>query len=208
MGWIGTAGAVFAWFMKVMLLFVGLVFLFMPGYALYFRPIGVVILAVSLLTFRTTQARLLRERGIRIPTAVVAVLLIGSLFMFAAVVPSDEDLEVSDERAELTDGTLSFSMNVTNTADGPVTNTDMTFYVNSSGRTIATTTLEEQEFDRGETRSFEVELLSLSELSESDRAAIEAGEYEIAVVFDEDTRGTTHTPASVSPGVTLTYGSA
>lgn len=191
---IRTLGAIVAWFMKVLLLFVGLVFLFSSGYALYYRGIGLVLLFVSALTFRTTQARLLRERGIRIPTAAVAVLLIGSFVVFGAVAPMADDLDVSGMSAETTGEALTFGMSVTNTADGPVTNTNVTVRVNASGQTLGETTLVDERFESGETRTFDVEVVSMDDLPAAEQARIREGDYRVIVVFDGDTEGAVYTP--------------
>jgi hypothetical protein len=192
-----TILAIIAWLFKVMLLFVGLVMVVSPGYALYLRAIGLALLAVAILTFRTVQASLLAERGIRIPNVVVAVLLIGSIMVGAVVIPGASDLEPSNERLETTDGTLVFSVDVTNTADGPTLGEDFVIAVNASGETIAETRLEDEEFARGETRTISAELVSLAALSEAERTRIENDEFEIVVTIDpESAEVTWRYPAS------------
>jgi hypothetical protein len=181
-----TILAIFAWLFKVMLLLVGVVMLVSPGYALYLRAIGLFLLAVAILTFRTVQASLLAERGIRIPNIVVAILLIGSLMVWAVVIPGAGDLEPSNESLETTDGALVFSADVTNTADGPTLGEDFVIAVNASDETIAETRLEDEEFGRDETRTLTAELVSVAALSESERTRIENDEFEIVVTIDPD----------------------
>jgi hypothetical protein len=186
-----TLLAIAAWGIKVLLLLVGLVMIVSPGYALYLRAIGVVLFGVAILTFRTVQASLLAERGIRIPNVVVAVLLIGSIMVGALVIPGASDLEPSNERLETVDGTLVFGADVTNTGDGPITGEDFVIAVNTSAGTIAETRLEDEGFARGETRTITAELLSLAALSESERTRIENGEFEVVVTIDPDSEEVT-----------------
>lgn len=190
----GTVIKIAAWGIKMMLTLAGLIFLFSPGYALYLRVIGLVVLAIAVLTYNTTQQRLLSERGIRIPTSVTVVLLVGALFVFGLTVPAAEDLDVSDMRTTTDDETLTFTMTVTNTADGPVTSTDVHVRLNMSDETVTETVLEDQEFDRGRSRTLSVDIVALSELSSTERSRVESGDYQIDVVFDDDTVGARHRP--------------
>jgi hypothetical protein len=78
MGLMGTAIAVVAWLTKVCVLILDLgSLLLFPDFALYLRAIGFVAIGVAVLSFRTTQQRLLAERGIRIPNVVIVSCLSG-----------------------------------------------------------------------------------------------------------------------------------
>jgi hypothetical protein len=170
------------WFMKVGLVVLGLTLLVTPGYALYLHGLGLISVVIGILTFNTTQQRLLAERGIRIPNALVGVLLIGGLLAVTGLTPGVADIELSNEQAELNGGDLIFQMDAANTGDGPTLGSLYFKYeVQVNGETVAETEIDEREFDRGETKTMTKNLLSLNELDESTRSDIEDGNYEILV---------------------------
>lgn len=195
MGWKGTAVAVVAWLTKVFLLLGGLVTLLYPDFALYIRAVGFVATGMAVLSFRTTQQRLLAEYGIRIPNLVIGVLLIGMIVAVALVLPGANDLVLTDERAELTGSELVYEMNVTNTGDGSVTGTDITVHLNTTDGTVAETqVLEDEDVGRGETRSLTARF-QLDELDAETRSSIENGDYEIYVLMDDGFENThTYSP--------------
>lgn len=190
-----TLWAIFVWFMKAALTLVGVVFLVRPGYVLYLHVVGLVVLIVSVLTYKTTQRHLLSEYGIRIPTAVTAILLIGALVLFGATVPSVDDLDVSEMDGGVTGDELTFSMTMANTGDGPLDGTNVEVRANASGQRLGGTTIEDVDFKRGQSKSFDVTVLSLSDLTPTERDRVENGNYRIVVVFDEDTVGARYEPS-------------
>jgi hypothetical protein len=193
MGWKETAIAVIAWITKVFVLVNGLILLLYPDFALYLRAIGFVATVIAVLSFRTTQQRLLTERGIRIPSLVVGVLLIGMVITAFLALPSAGDLEHTGERAELTDSEMTYEMNITNTGDGSVIATNITVYLNTTGETVAETQiLESGRVGRGETRSF-IARFQLGELAPRTRSNIESGRYEIYVLIDSLVGEISHT---------------
>jgi hypothetical protein len=170
-----------AWFFKFGLVILGLYLLVIPGYALYLRAIGLAAALIGVFTFNTMQARLLSERGIRIPNWVVAILLIGGLIAVMSVSPGASDMQLSNEQIETNGENLAFSMDVTNAGDGPTLgDVYFTVEVRVNDETVSETQLEGMEFDRGETRTVTADL-SLDGIGETTRNRIQNGDYEIAV---------------------------
>jgi hypothetical protein len=176
-----TAIKLTAWFLKFGLVVLGLYLLLIPGYALYLRAIGLIVALIGVFTFNTMQARLLSERGIRIPNWAVAILLVVGLVTVVVVSPGASDMQLSNEQVESNGETSAFSMDVTNTGDGPtIGDVYFTVEVRVDDETVSQTQLEGMEFDRGETRTVTADL-SLEGVSESVRDRIRNGDYEIAV---------------------------
>lgn len=183
--------------MKVTLVFLGLAMLvnLRFEFALYLR--GLVLAVIGILTFNRTQQKLLAERGIKIPNALVAALLIGGLFAFTTLLPGPADIELSNERAELNGGDLIFQVDATNTGDGPTMTAPLYFKygVQVNGETAAETEFSESvEFDRGETKTMTKNLLSLDGLDESTRGEIEDGNYEIIMYIQGSSDGVASPP--------------
>lgn len=167
-----------AWFMKFGLTILGLALLITPGYAPYLRVLGFITALIGILTFNTVQARLMSERGIRIPNAVVAVLLIGGIIAVVGLTPGAGDLQLNNEQVENNGDQLSFEVDATNTGDGPTLgDVYISFELVVDGETISQTEEEPHSFQRGETKS----LTANFEISEEVQTQIENGGYEIIV---------------------------
>lgn len=171
------------WLTKVALLLLGLYTLLYPDFAPYLRAIGFVATAVAVLSFRTTQQRLLAERGIRIPNLVIGVLLIGMFGVTIFIFPGADDLVLTDERAELTGSEVVYEANLTNTGDGTILDPDITVYLNNTDGSIAETQVLGNNIGRGQTTSFTARF-QLDNLDAETRSSIKNDSYEIYILMD------------------------
>lgn len=189
----GTIVAIVAWLMKASLLILGVWALLYPDFALYIRAVGFVGVAVAVLSFRTTQRRLLSERGIRIPNVVVGIVLVVMIASVVLVIPDATDLDVTDERTELTGSELVYEMTMENTGDGTVSGTDVTVHLNTTEGTVAeTVALNDRDIGRGNSREITA-TFPLNDLNAETRSTVERGNYEIFVVFNDGGVKSTHT---------------
>ena len=174
-----------AWFFKFGLVVLGAYLLLFEGYALYFRAIGFIAVVVGLVTFNTVRARLLANRGIRIPNVVVAILLIGGVILIVLIAPGASDIDLTGESAEINDGTFVFSVNATNTADGPtLSDVYLGVELRVDDDTLSERSLGGQTFNRGETKQFRLNLFSLDSLDAAERTQVDTGNYEIIISLD------------------------
>lgn len=188
-----TIVAIVAWFMKASLLILGVWALLYPDFALYIRAIGFVGAAVAVLSFRTTQRQLLSERGIRIPNVVVGIVLVVMIASVVLVLPDATDLDVTDERTELTDSELVYEMTMENTGDGTVTGTSVTVHLNTTEGTVAERgVLNGRDIGRGNSREITA-TFALNDLNAETQSTVERDNYEIFVIFNDGGIKSTHT---------------
>jgi multisubunit Na+/H+ antiporter MnhB subunit len=198
-----TLVAIAAWGIKVLLFLVSLVMIFSPDYAIYLRVIGVSTIVVATLSFRRSQRWLLAERGITIPNALTAVVLIGAIIIVALTIPSVSDLSVSGDQVTVEGNSVEYEANITNTGDGGVTSADVEVLLNISGTTVSEGTIfSDTDFARGESRSFSIVLTSVDGLDEQTVAALNSGDYTVFLTFDEGTKKYRYQGRNLSINVT------